>query len=100
MAREEQAIQTSEDCTDEDIIQYVLASKESASDDIDAEIEEVDESAVPSIPTYQQFLVAMQTVYSYAQSLVGTEDVLQLINKIEKICQDKTYLRDSLLQFT
>ena len=85
LTMEEETVQTSEECTDEDIVQYVLASKEPANPCT----EEEDESSPPVIPTYQQFLAAMETVQSYTQSLAGTEEVLGLLNKIEKICQEK-----------
>ena len=85
LTMEEETVQTSEECTDENIVQYVLASKEPANPGT----EEEDESSPPIIPTYQQFLAAMETVQSYTQSLADTEEVLGLLNKIEKICQEK-----------
>ena len=80
MCRKEEATATSEEYPDEDIVQSVLALKEPANQDAD----DVDNSTVPIIPTYQQFLAA--------------EEILTLLNTMEKTCQRKR--EDTLKQST
>ena len=70
---------------DKDIVQSVLALREPANQDT----EDVDNSTVLIIPTYQQFLAAVDIVQSYTQSLPGTEEILTLLNTMEKTCQRK-----------
>ena len=70
LSREEAQTPTSEECPDEDIVQSILGGKE-----LETTIaEDSDESVAVFVPSFKQFLDAMETARAYIQSLTGIEE--------------------------
>ena len=98
-SQEKAQIPTSEECPDEDIVQSILSGKEASTD-----MEDIDDSEPVQVPSYKQFLAAMETVRDYIQSLSGMEAEIAHLSLLEKKCfaqrsqQLKQSTLDSFLQ--
>ena len=96
LSQEEAQIPTSEECPDEDIVQSILRGKEAL---VPTDAEEIDDSVPVQVPSFKQFLAAMDTVRDYIQSLSGMEDEITHLSILENKCYAKRsqQLRQSTL---
>ena len=83
---EEWEVATCEELEDDEIVQCVLSSKKTVEEEHE---EEKEDMAEPIIPTFEEFLTAIETVRAFTQSLPESEDLLGMINKIEADCREK-----------